>query len=73
MSVSTHYSSPRSMLLAPLTSWFFSLRARFIRHQNYRRTLNELSALSSNQLADLGLNRSCLRQTAYQASYHQIH
>lgn len=73
MAVSTHYSSPRSMLFAPLTSWFYSLRDRFIRHQSYRRTLNELSALSSNQLADLGLNRSNLRQTAYQASYHQIH
>jgi len=73
MAVSTHYSSPRSMLFAPLTSWFYALRVRFARHQNYRRTLNELSALSSSQLADLGLHRSGLRQTAYQATYHQIH
>lgn len=35
----------------------------------YRRTLNELSALSSRDLADLGVNRSMLRSIAHQAAY----
>ncbi len=72
MAASTHYSSPRGMLFAPLTSWIHTLREKFARHQNYRRTFNELSVLSSHQLADLGLHRSGLRQAAYQAAYHQF-
>jgi len=64
MAVTTHYTTPRGMLFAPLTSWFHTLRDQIVRRRNYRRTYNELSALSSHQLADLGLHRSSLRQTA---------
>lgn len=35
----------------------------------YRRTLSELQALSSRDLADLGLNRSMLRRAALEAAY----
>lgn len=72
MATSTHYSSPRGMLFAPLTSWVHTLAERIARHRNYRRTFNELSSLSALQLADLGLHRSGLRQAAYQATYHQF-
>ena len=72
MAASTHYTSPRGMLFAPLTSWVRTLAERIIRHRNYRRTYNELSALSAYQLADLGLHRAGLRQAAYQATYHEF-
>lgn len=71
MAVSAHYSTPRGMLYAPLTSWFHTLREQIARRRCYQRTYNELSALSAHQLADLGLHRASLRQIAYDAVYHQ--
>ncbi|MGP1359032.1 DUF1127 domain-containing protein [Roseicyclus sp.] len=38
----------------------------------YRRTLDELQALSARELADLGLNRSMLRQAAFEAVYGKV-
>ena len=35
----------------------------------YRRTLEELQALSGRELDDLGMNRSTLRAAAYEAAY----
>lgn len=35
----------------------------------YRRTLEELQQLSLRELDDLGLDRSTLRQAAYEAAY----
>ena len=73
MANTTHFAAHRGSLFAPLAGWFHSLREQFARRRNYRRTLNELSTLNAHQLADLGLHRSSLRQTAHQAAYHQIH
>ncbi len=42
---------------------------RLARRRVYRTTLNELSALSNRELADLGLTRSMLRGVAWQAAY----
>jgi uncharacterized protein YjiS (DUF1127 family) len=42
---------------------------KFSNYRMYRKTVNELSALSSRELADLGLNRSMLKRVAYQAAY----
>lgn len=72
MASATHFSNTRGNFLAPLTSWFHTVREQLARRRNYRRTLNELSMLSTNQLADLGLHRSSLRQSAYNAVYHQL-
>ncbi len=72
MAVTTHYSNPRSSLFASLTSWLHTVREQFARHRSYRRTYNELSALSSSQLVDLGLHRSGLQHTAYEAVYGQL-
>lgn len=71
MANATHYTGSQSAFFAPLTAWFHSVREALINHRNYRRTFNELSALSSHQLADLGLHRSTLRAAAFQATYHQ--
>lgn len=66
-----------SQTRAPIQSAFNSradgilaaLRIRFDRWNLYRRTLNEMQALSNRELADLGLHRSELRRVAWQAVY----
>jgi len=44
-------------------------REKFVQYRLYRETLNELSALSGRELADLGLNRSMLKHIALEAAY----
>lgn len=43
--------------------------ARWRAFRTYRRTLNELGALSDRELADLGLTRGNLRSVAHGAAY----
>jgi len=43
--------------------------ARLSRYHLYRQTLNEISMLDDRELADLGLNRSMLKNVAYKAAY----
>jgi uncharacterized protein YjiS (DUF1127 family) len=45
------------------------LIARWTRYSLYRTTLAELSALSTRDLADIGLNRSQIRAKAYEIAY----
>ncbi|KNG95137.1 DUF1127 domain-containing protein [Pseudaestuariivita atlantica] len=45
------------------------IRDAWTRRRVYRKTLNELQALSARELNDLGLNRSMLHQVAYEAAY----
>ncbi|CUH19704.1 hypothetical protein JSE7799_00491 [Jannaschia seosinensis] len=44
-------------------------RANHARWRTYRRTHDELSALSDRDLADLGMSRSGIRAVAYEAAY----
>ena len=46
-----------------------TVKDNFEKRSAYRRTVNELGALSSAELNDLGLNRSMIRQIAYQTAY----
>ena len=46
-----------------------ALLVKFVRYRLYRQTVNELTALSGRELADLGLNRSEIKRVAYQAAY----
>ena len=46
-----------------------SLKGRFERHRTYLKTVEELSRLSSRELADLGINRSEIRRVARDAVY----
>ena len=39
------------------------------RRRVYRQTLNELRALSSRELGDLGIHRSMITRVAYEAAY----
>lgn len=58
-----------SGFLAPVGSAFASLRAAWHRSRVYSRTYNELAALSSRELADMGINRSMISRLAYEAAY----
>jgi uncharacterized protein YjiS (DUF1127 family) len=44
------------------------LSARLARYRNYRRTLNELAALSDRDLTDMGIHRSNIQDIAREAS-----
>lgn len=46
-----------------------TLMARYAKYRAYRATINELSALSTHELDDLGLSRSGLKRAAYEATY----
>lgn len=45
------------------------LRDGWQRRQTYKRTLRELNALTTRELADLGLTRSMLTRVAMEAAY----
>lgn len=69
MAASMHITAPRGILFSQFAASIQSLREHMSQRRNFRRTVNELSKLNAHQLADLGLNRSSLRQAAYQAVY----
>lgn len=46
-----------------------NLRGRLERRRTFNRTLDELSTLSSRELADLGLNPGMIRSVAYESAY----
>jgi uncharacterized protein YjiS (DUF1127 family) len=47
---------------------FTTIRTNFDRWQRYKRTVGELSALSSRDLADLGIQRADIRRIAREAA-----
>ncbi len=53
----------------PVADLVGDLTQRVQRYKTYRRTLDELEALSDREIADLGLSRSMLRAVAYKAAY----
>ena len=52
-----------------LAARLHALRADYAKWRTYRRTLEELSALSNRDLNDLGLSRSMIREVALEAAY----
>ncbi|MCB1388832.1 MAG: DUF1127 domain-containing protein [Rhodobacteraceae bacterium] len=46
-----------------------ALRTAWARSRVYVRTYNELNALTSRELADLGISRSMISRLAYEAAY----
>ncbi len=45
---------------------------RYTRYAAYRRTVAEMSALSSRDLRDLGLHRSMIRSMAHEEAYRSM-
>ena len=68
MSVLTSVIHPHAPAHAGASGLLHDLRARAVRYVRFRRTFNQLKALSDDQLDDLGLTRSALRQVAFQAA-----
>lgn len=58
-------------ILARLRELRETLADRMIRRRVYRTTVNELSNLSTRELADLGINPSQIRSIAYEAAYRK--
>lgn len=50
-------------------SFIEDIQGRMTRYKTYRVTLAELSQLSARDLADLGIHRSMIKSTAYEAAY----
>ncbi|WP_293576855.1 DUF1127 domain-containing protein [Phaeobacter sp.] len=62
-------TSRKGTLSFSLRAALDELRGKISRYRLYRETMTELSALSSRELADLGLSRAQLRSVAYEAAY----
>lgn len=56
-------------LMATVSTAFAALATRQANRRVYNTTLNELSALSNRDLADLGIARSEVRRIAWEAAY----
>ncbi len=56
-------------IFAPIADAFSALRATWARSRSYMRAYNELNALSTRDLADLGISRSMISRLAYEAAY----
>lgn len=54
---------------ARITAFFDSLSERRAKYRLYRRTLEELEALPTRELNDLGLSSTNLRSVAYESVY----
>ncbi len=54
---------------ARISAAFGELQSRYAKYRLYRKTLNELSDLSSRELNDLGLSYANLRSVAYESVY----
>jgi uncharacterized protein YjiS (DUF1127 family) len=46
-----------------------NFKAHRAQRRLYRQTFSELNALSSRELADLGINRTMVKSIAYEAAY----
>lgn len=68
MAMATHTTAVNGTQASGLTLFAQALKRRFERFRLYRQTVNELSALSNHELADLGLHRSMIHQLARQAT-----
>lgn len=66
---SVHHHTPRAGWLAFLRDSALSMRAAWQRSRVYMNTYNELSALSTRELNDLGIQRSNISRVAYEAAY----
>ncbi|MDA7965638.1 DUF1127 domain-containing protein [Ruegeria sp.] len=72
MAVASNISTLKGVQANGLTALFEAAKTRFARYRIYRHTVNELSALSDRELADLGLHRSMIRQLAQRATEDYI-
>ncbi|WP_420819936.1 DUF1127 domain-containing protein [Ruegeria marisrubri] len=68
MAVTSEHTVLKGTHSIGFSSLIEAIKTRYTRHRVYRQTVNELSALSNRELADLGLHRSMIRRIAMQAA-----
>lgn len=56
-------------LIGKAVSFVSHTNEKLVLHRQYRQTVSELSSLTGRELADLGLNKSCIKAAAYEAVY----
>ncbi len=69
MAFATDIHSVNASASVTLLGLLKSATSRVANYRVYRKTVNELSALSARELADLGLNRSMIKRIALEAVY----
>ena len=69
MSMFNEVASVRSGIDGRIGGFINGVSVRFAQYRTYRRTLDELEALSDRELADLGVSRHLIRAVAYRAAY----
>ena len=69
MAYGTEVSLRHSSVTERAIALWSTVKDKLEKRGTYRRTLNELSALSTRELADLGLNRSMIRRIAHETTY----
>ncbi len=69
MAYITANHTAHASILDTVSEYFAARRQAYADHRLYVRTMKELKSLSNRELADLGLCRSSLHDTAYQAVY----
>jgi len=62
-------ASPLAGLGAWLRAGIETIRENNAKRRTFKRTYDELSSLSNNDLADLGISRSMVRGIAFEAAY----
>lgn len=69
MAYATANTTFTASFLDRAVEFFTTQRDAYAQHRLYVKTMNELKSLSARELADLGLSRSSLHDTAYMAVY----
>jgi uncharacterized protein YjiS (DUF1127 family) len=68
MAYLTEFGLKKSTLIDQITDFWDVVKTGFEKRRVYRRTIQELSSLSTRELSDLGIHRSMIRQIALEAS-----
>ncbi|MBZ8117789.1 DUF1127 domain-containing protein [Roseovarius sp. LXJ103] len=64
MTIATHTYASRTARTNTLIAMMHAWQDKWSKRRAYLRTVDELSMLSDRELADLGINRSVITQTA---------
>ncbi len=69
MAFATEIRSINAGIFDRISAFAHDVAARRAQYRVYRQTVNELSALSERDLADLGLHRSMIATVSHTAAY----
>lgn len=69
MAYATAHTSRASGLVGRVAGTVDTIRTAWSRYRVYVRTYNDLNALTSRELQDLGIARSMISRLAYEAAY----